>query len=119
MLPDAGDVAWAEFDPVLGTEQAGRRPALVVSGRSYQEISSRVLVCPISSRARPWPFDVLIPPGLIVQGTILVDQVRMIHRPSRLFDTIGALPPSVLNQVRGVLASLAGIPLIAPGSQPP
>jgi mRNA interferase MazF len=56
MLPEAGDVAWVEFDPVLGAEQAGRRPALVVSEREYHEISSRALVCPITSRARPWPF---------------------------------------------------------------
>jgi mRNA interferase MazF len=117
MLPEAGDVAWVGFDPVLGTEQAGRRPALVVSGREFQKISSRALVCPITSRVRPWPFNVVIPPGLCVEGIILVDQARMIHRPSRRFDKIGALPPSVLNEVRGVLAALAGIALAASGSR--
>lgn len=119
MLPEAGDVAWVEFDPVFGTEQAGRRPALVVSGREYQEISSRALVCPITSRAKPWPFNVVIPPGLSVEGVILVDQVRMIHRPSRLFERIGALPPSILNEVRGVLATLAGIALTPSDTRSP
>lgn len=111
MLPSAGDIAWVEFDPVLGTEQAGRRPALVVSDVGYHEISSRALVCPITSRSRGWPFEVPIPPGLRIEGVILVDQVRMIHRPARLFETIGKVPASVLGQVRGVLASLAGIRL--------
>lgn len=111
MLPEAGDVAWVEFDPVLGTEQAGRRPALVISELAYHEISSRALVCPITSRTRPWPFNVLIPNGLTVQGVILVDQVRMIHRPSRLFERIGRLPPTIVGQVRGVLVTLAGITL--------
>lgn len=111
MLPDAGDVAWVEFDPVLGTEQAGRRPALVLSERSYHEVSSRALVCPITSKARRWPFNVAIPAGLTVEGMILVDQARMIHRPSRLFASIGTLPQSVLAEVRGILAVLAGIRL--------
>lgn len=109
MLPEAGDVAWVEFDPVLGTEQAGRRPALVISALAYHEISNRALVCPITSRARPWPFNVVIPNGLSVEGVVLVDQARMIHRPSRLFDRIGTLPPTVVGQVIGVLATLAGI----------
>jgi mRNA interferase MazF len=108
-FPDAGDVAWVEFDPVLGTEQAGRRPALVITERDYHEVSTRALVCPITRRARAWPFNVVIPAGLKIDGVILVDQVRMIHRPSRLFDPIGALPQSVLGQVRGILATLAGL----------
>jgi mRNA interferase MazF len=117
MHPEAGDVAWVEFDPVLGTEQAGRRPGLVVSARGYHEISSRALVCPITSRARPWPFNVVIPAGSSVEGVILVDQVRMIHRPSRLFDPIGSVPLSVLNEVRAVLAVLAGMALSAAPAQ--
>lgn len=113
MLPSAGEVAWVEFDPVLGTEQAGRRPALVLSDRSYHELSSRALVCPISTRARAWPFDVPLPAGLRVQGVILVDQVRMIHRPSRLFEVIDTVPDGTLGQVRGVVVTLAGIKLQA------
>lgn len=111
MLPDAGDVAWVEFDPVRGTEQAGRRPALVLSDRSYHEISSRALVCPISTRGRAWPFNVPIPAGQRIEGVILVDQIRMIHRPSRFFEILDTLPPSVIAEVRGVLAALSGLRL--------
>jgi mRNA interferase MazF len=109
MLPDAGDVAWVELDPVRGTEQAGRRPALILSSRRYHELSSRALVCPISSRTKDWPFDVPLPAGLWVEGVVLVDQTRMIHWPSRLFGTIERVPDEVLATVRGILATLAGI----------
>lgn len=107
---DAGDVAWVELDPVLGSEQAGRRPALVLSTRSYHDVSSRAVVCPITSHARPWPFNVVIPHDLAVEGVILVDQVRAIHRPSRLFDVIGRLPDELVREVRDILAALTGMP---------
>lgn len=109
VMLEAGDVAWVELDPILGTEQGGRRPALVMSDRSYHEVSQRAVICPITSRARPWPFNVDIPPDEVVQGVILVDQVRSVHRPSRLFDRIGRLPDSVVNDVRDILAALTGL----------
>jgi mRNA interferase MazF len=110
-LPDVGDIAWAELDPVKGSEQAGRRPALVLTGAEYHRRSPRALVCPISSRARPWAFNVPLPDGLKVQGMILVDQLRMIDRAERLFDVIEAVSPETLAQVRGLLATLAGLRL--------
>lgn len=110
VMLDAGDVAWVELDPVLGTEQAGRRPALVLSARSYHEVSARAVVCPITSQARPWPFNVVIPEGLDVEGVILVDQIRTVHRPSRVFEVIGRLPDRVLGDVRDVVAALIGLP---------
>ena len=64
MLPDAGDIAWVEFDPVKGTEQAGRRPALFLTDRAYHENSRSALVCPITSNLHRWPFNVALPPGL-------------------------------------------------------
>lgn len=106
---EPGDVAWVELDPVLGTEQAGRRPALVLSSATYHLVSSRAVVCPISSRMSDWPFNVRIPAGLDVGGVILVDQIRTIHRPSRLFDLIGRLPAEILAEVRDVLSALTGV----------
>ena len=111
MLPSAGEIFWVEFDPALGSEQAGRRPALVVSEKSYHEVSTRSLVCPVTSRARDWPFNVVIPDGGLVSGMILVDQARMIHRPTRMFGALGEVPRETLAEVRGILASLAGIRL--------
>jgi mRNA interferase MazF len=84
MLPEIGDVAWVEFDPVMGTEQAGRRPALVLSDRAYHELSRRTVVCPISTTARPWAFNVPLPPGMVTTGMVLVDQIRAIDRKQRM-----------------------------------
>lgn len=105
----AGDIAWAELDPVLGTEQAGRRPALVLTDRDYNARSTRIVICPITKRARDWPFEVHLPEGLKTGGVVLVDQVRTIDRSLRLFDVIEAVPPTFLGDVRGRLAALLGI----------
>jgi mRNA interferase MazF len=106
MLPEIGDVAWVELDPVLGTEQAGRRPALVLSDRAYHEVSRRAVVCPISIRARPWAFNVPLPEGMITTGMVLVDQIRTIDRAQRMFAIIEHAPDAVIADVRGRLAAL-------------
>ena len=85
MSPDAGDIAWIDFDPVKGTEQAGRRPALVITPRSYHEQSRRALVCPITSHIGRWPFNIRLPQGLRTAGSVLVDQLRVIDRTQRMF----------------------------------
>ena len=106
MIPEIGDVAWVEFDPVMGTEQAGRRPALVLSDRTYHELSRRAVVCPISIRARPWTFNVPLPSGMITIGMVLVDQIRTIDRTQRMFKIIERAPNAVVADVRGRLAAL-------------
>lgn len=109
MLPDAGDIVWVEFDPVMGTEQAGRRPALVLSDRTYHEVSRRSVVCPITSRARPWSFNVVLPEGMKTKGVVLVDQVRTVDRDERMFGVVEQVPNEVLADVRGVVAALIGL----------
>jgi mRNA interferase MazF len=109
MLPDAGDIVWAEFDPVLGSEQAGRRPALVLSHRGYHEESPRAVVCPITSRDHQWPFNVSLPAGLRTSGSVLVDQVRTIDRSKRVFAIIEHAPQSLLDEVLARLAALLEI----------
>src|SRR3954454_16482204 len=109
MLPDRGDIMWIELDPVAGTEQAGRRPALVLSSRSYHEGSPRALVCPVTSTIRDWPFSVRLPAGLKTSGMVLVDQVRAIDRESRLFGKIESVPEPFVAEVQGRLAALCGI----------
>jgi mRNA interferase MazF len=106
MLPEIGDIVWVELDPVMGTEQAGRRPALVLSDRSYHEVSRRAIVCPISIRARAWTFNVPLPNGMITAGMVLVDQIRTIDRTHRMFDVIEHAPDTVMAEVRGRLAAL-------------
>ena len=116
MLPDLGDIAWVDFDPVLGTEQAGRRPALILTDKSYHEQSWRAVVCPITTRMRVWPFHVALPPGLRTTGMVLVDQVRSIDRTKRMFDVIETAPVAVVAEVRGRLSALLGLDGVTAGA---
>jgi mRNA interferase MazF len=107
--PRSGDIFWVDLDPVLGSEQAGRRPALVLCDASLHDVSSRVLICPITSNIAPWPTKILIPEGCPVSGTILVDQARMVDRRVRRFRYIGRMPDDITKLVRELLAAFACI----------
>ncbi len=109
LLPDAGDIVWVDFDPVRGTEQAGRRPALVLTSRLYHEASNRSLVCPITRRLREWPTDIVLPTGLKTKGAVLLDQIRAVDRRHRMFGLIERVPDDALAKVRLHLAALLGI----------
>ena len=113
---NAGDVAWVVFDPALGTEQAGRRPALVLTSQAYHQRARRALVAPITRNPREWTFHVPIPSGLKVEGAIMVDQIRMIDRVARVFEVFTTLPDETVAEVRGRLAALIGFepPAIRP-----
>jgi mRNA interferase MazF len=65
-VPDAGDLIWLDFDPQAGREQAGRRPALVLSSRRFNEKASLAFVCPITSKVKGYASEVLLPQGLPV-----------------------------------------------------
>jgi mRNA interferase MazF len=69
--PDARDLVWTDFDPTLGREQAGRRPALVVSSSTFTLNTGFVFVCPITTRIRPFPTSFVLPDGLPISGEIL------------------------------------------------
>jgi mRNA interferase MazF len=113
MLPDVGDIAWIEFDPVKGTEQAGRRPGLVLTSLAYHQRSRRAVVCPITSNERRWPFNVPLPPGMKTYGAVLVDQIRSIERAERMFEVIERAPAEFLAEVRGKLAALLGFDVVS------
>ena len=72
--PDAGDIVWLTFDPQVGREQAGRRPALVLSPVSYNRKSGLAIVCLITSRLKGYPFEVQIPSSLPITGAVLADR---------------------------------------------
>jgi mRNA interferase MazF len=104
-----GAIVWSDLSPTLGSEQTGRRPVLVISEESYNAVSTRALVCPISTRRSDWPFNVALPAGLATQGDVLVDQVRALDQKARLFRHIEDVPPEVLEQVRARLSLLLGL----------
>jgi mRNA interferase MazF len=108
---DAGDIVWVEFGAPFGHEQAGRRPALVVSPRGYNELSSLILVCPITRNVALWSFKVdIINPGRIA-GAVLVDQVRSIDFRARFVRKAEQVSAETLVRVYGTFAGLLGIPV--------
>ena len=106
----AGELIWTDFDPTAGREQGGRRPALIVSADAFQAATGMAIVCPITSRVRPFPTSVVLPAGLPIAGEILVSHVRSIDilaRPIRSLEV--KVPQAVLADVRAKLAALTGI----------
>jgi mRNA interferase MazF len=108
-IPDAGDLVWVNFNPQAGHEQAGRRPALVLSPGSYHEKTALAVVCPITSNTNPYPFKVLLQEGLPIGGAVLADQVKSIDRVARQLKVAGPAPRSVVADVQAKLAALLGI----------
>jgi mRNA interferase MazF len=76
--PDVGDVVWTDLDPRVGREQSGRRPALVVYGRTFAEHTGFAILCPITSRVRPFPTSVVLPPQFPIAGEILLSNIRSV-----------------------------------------
>src|SRR6266851_1041209 len=91
--PAAGDLIWTDFDPRVGREQSGRRPALVLSPVQFWRASRFVIVCPITSRVRPFASSVVLPAGLPVSGEILTSHVRSIDAMIRPVLHAGARVP--------------------------
>jgi mRNA interferase MazF len=107
-VPAAGDLIWTDFDPRTGREQSGRRPALVVSPVEFNRASEFVIVCPITSKVRPFGTSVVLPPGLSISGEVLTGHVRSIDTLARPILYIAQVPPTVLDDVRAKLAALIG-----------
>ncbi len=108
--PERGNLVWVNFTPQAGHEQAGRRPALVVSLRIYHERSNLAVVCPITSNTDPWPWKVGLPDGQTISGAILVEQVRSIDRAGRNLKIADQAPAAVLTEVQAKLTALLGLP---------
>lgn len=107
MALDAGDIVWIDLDPIKGHEQAGRRPALVISSSAYHDKSSLTVICPITSGGRRnWRFRLPLPAGLKTTGFVLIDQIRTIDRQARPLKFIERAPAKTLAEVRGLLAGL-------------
>ena len=109
-VPEAGDLIWADFDPRVGREQSGRRPALVLSPGDFCRVTEFAIVCPITSRVRPFGTSVVLPNGLPVSGEILTSHVRSIDTLARPIRYAGAgVPAVILDEVRTKLAPLIGL----------
>ena len=101
-----GDIIWLTFNPQAGREQAGRRPALVLSPAAYNGKVGLTILCPITSQIKGYPFEVLIPPKMKISGVILSDQIKSLDWKARQAELICRLPESALNEVLQKLLTL-------------
>ena len=107
--PGAGDLIWTDFDPRVGREQSGRRPALVISPAEFCQATEFAIVCSITSRIRPFGTSVVLPAGLPISGEILTGHVRSIDTQARPIGYAGTVPAAVLADVRAKLATIMGL----------
>ena len=98
MSADRGDLVWINFNLQAGHEQAGRRSAIVLSPKSFNETTGFVSVCPITHAVRGWGFEVLLPKGLVFEGVILTDQIKNLDWRARRIDIVGKAPNELVNE---------------------
>ncbi len=105
-VPHCGDVVWISLNPQAGHEQAGRRPAVVLSPQSYNSKVGLAIFCPITSQPKGYPFEVLLPAGLPVAGAILSDQVKSLDWRARRAEFTCTLPTETISEAFQKLATL-------------
>lgn len=105
-VPDAGDIVWINFDPQAGHEQAGYRPAVVLSPVAYNAKTSLMLCCPLTTQIKSYPFEVLIAGS--TRSAILVDQIKSLDWRKRRARRKGVVSPAELAEVRAKIRALIG-----------
>lgn len=105
-IPDRGHVVYLDFDPTKGHEQRGHRPALVLSPRSYNAKSSLTLFVPITRQQKGYPFEVLLPPELQIQGVILADQIKCLDWEARKVQFVEIAPENLVEEVQAKIEPL-------------
>lgn len=104
--PQRGDIVWVSLASHSGRKQAVRRPAVVLSPQAYNARVGLAVQCPITSQVNGYPFEVLIPPGLPIEGAILADRAGSLDWRARRAEWICSLPPAVVEEALGKLRTL-------------
>jgi mRNA interferase MazF len=110
-IPERGDIVWLTFNPQAGSEQAGRRPAIVLSPSSYNGKVGLAIFCPITNQRKGYPFEVVLPEELPITGVVLSDQVKSLDWRSRNAQLAAQAPPEVIIEVLQKVATLITLPL--------
>jgi len=108
-VPGPGDVVWLEFDPQAGHEQAGRRPALVLSPAAYNAKTGMMVCCPITSQIKNYPFEVVIRGNPNVTGAILSDQIKNLDWRARKARHKGKVSDDELTETLSKFRALIGL----------
>lgn len=104
--PKRGDIIWLTFNPQAGHEQSGHRPAVVLSPEPYNRKVGLALLCPITSHAKGYPFEVQVPQSHNISGVILADQVKSLDWKARHASFCCELPPETVHEVLNKLGTL-------------
>jgi mRNA interferase MazF len=107
-IPARGDIVKRNFDPTLGREQAGYRPALIVTTKEFNQATRLALACPITSKIKGFNLEVVLPEGLITSGAVLAFQVKTINWVERQVKYIESLPDETIEEVISKLQVLLG-----------
>jgi mRNA interferase MazF len=105
-IPDRGDAVWIQFNPQAGHEQAGHRPALVLSPAAYNGRVGLAILCPITTQVKGYPFEVQIPDGLAATGVVLADQIKNLDWRVRKAAFLCKLPEEIVEEVAQKLSAL-------------
>ena len=105
-VPDRGDLVWLNFNPSRGREQQGRRPAIVLTPKSYNRVSELAIFLPITSKRKGYPFEVALPKTLSIQGVVLVDQIKSLDWQNRDITFIEKASLETLDLIRLKIAPL-------------
>ena len=105
-IPNRGDAVWITLNPQAGHEQSGRRPAVVLSPRVYNDKVGLAILCPITNQIKGYPFEVLIPSDLAVSGAVMSDQVKSLDWRAREAELICRLPDKTIAETLQKLSTL-------------
>jgi mRNA interferase MazF len=108
-IPERCDIIWIEMNPQSGHEQAGRRPALVLSPAHYNGRTGLALLCPITSQSKGYPFEVALPSDSGATGVVLADQVRSLDWRARNGAPCGRVASGVVDDVVAKLSTLLAV----------
>ena len=105
-IPERGDIVWLNFNPQAGHEQKGKRPALVLSPKIYNQKTSLCVALPITSKIKGYPFEVPLPSGIGIAGVILSDQIKSLDFRKREAVFISKVPDNVIKEVQSNVVAL-------------
>lgn len=105
-VPERGDIIKVSFSPQLGREQAGFRPALVISPVAYNRKSHFILACPITNQIKGWRFEVILSESMKTSGVVLTDQIRVLDWQARSVKFVEKASLDVVEEVLGKISTL-------------
>lgn len=108
-VPDVGDIVIVDFNPQAGHEQAGKRPALVLSPQQFNKITGFAWLCPITNQVKGYPFEVKVEGNSKTIGVILTDQMKSLDWSARNLHKVGTVNSECLSNVKSIIATILSI----------